>query len=146
MRLMLNPPRSLEPQEIAVLLGSDVPAHLATLDSQGFPHVTPLWFIWEDDAFHLTSFSDRLHVRRLERDPRASICIDIEGPQREDGERPNQQLRAVGRAETFPDQDGTWTQRMTAKYITGTARERRTTEHRTVIRLRRIRMVAVASV
>ena len=75
---MINRPRPLEPAEIAALLRADVAARLASIDSHGFPHVTPLWFIWEDDAFYLTSYSDRPHLRRLERDPRAGICVDVE--------------------------------------------------------------------
>ena len=79
---VISPPRPLTPDEIEALLAADVPGRLATLDRHGFPHVTPLWFIWADGAFHLTSLPDRAHVRRLERDPRAGICIDLEEPER----------------------------------------------------------------
>ncbi len=133
-----------------MLLVADVPARLATLDRQGFPHVAPLWFIWTDGAFFLTSFPDRLHVRRLERDPRAGICVDVEAPEREDGERPNRQVRAVGSAELFADDRGVWTRRITRKYITGAVAaeraEQRAAQPRTVIRLAPARLVAVASV
>jgi hypothetical protein len=78
------------------------------------PQVTPLWFVWEDRAFHLTSFPDRHHLRRLESNPRAGLCIDVEEPERDDGERPNRQVRAA--------------------------------DARTVIRIRPLRLVAVASV
>ena len=147
---MIRPPRPLTPDEIGALLAADVPGRLATLDRHGFPHVTPLWFIWADGAFHLTSLPDRAHVRRLERDPRAGICIDLEEPERADGERPNRQVRAVGQAELFADADAVWTRRITRKYVSGLAaaarEERRASDPRLVIRLAPVRLIAVASV
>jgi nitroimidazol reductase NimA-like FMN-containing flavoprotein (pyridoxamine 5'-phosphate oxidase superfamily) len=62
---MVKRPRSLDPNEIETLLALDVPARLATLDRHGFPHVTPLWFIWANDAFFMTSIADRPHLKRL---------------------------------------------------------------------------------
>ncbi|HUA46071.1 MAG TPA: pyridoxamine 5'-phosphate oxidase family protein [Solirubrobacteraceae bacterium] len=75
--------------EIDALLAAAVPARLATIDRDGFPHVTPLWFIWADGTFYLTSIADRPHPRRLEANPRAGICVDVEEPERDDGQRPN---------------------------------------------------------
>lgn len=146
---MITPPRPLSTGEIAALLALDVPARLASIDERGFPHVTPLWFVWEQGAFHLTSLSDRPHLRRLERNPRAGLCIDVEQGEREDGERPNRQVRAVGEAELFPDADGTWTRRITEKYVHGPGASRsaaRAVDARVVIRIRPSRLVAVASV
>ena len=143
-------PRPLTQDEIADLLACDVPGRLATIDKDGFPHVVPIWFVWDGNAFYMSSLPDRAHVRRLTRDPRASICVDIEGDERDDGERPNRAVRAVGPAEVFVDDDGEWTRRITEKYIRGPGRakriERRTSEERMVIRLQPVRMFAVASV
>jgi nitroimidazol reductase NimA-like FMN-containing flavoprotein (pyridoxamine 5'-phosphate oxidase superfamily) len=147
---VIRPPRALTANEIESLLGADVPARLATVDQQGFPHVTPLWFVWSDGSFYLTSFPDRAHLRRLRRNPRAGICIDVEQPERDDGERPNRQIRAIGDAELFADEHGVWTRRITRKYVKGemaSAREeQRAAQPRTVIRLAPVRIVAVASV
>ncbi|MDQ6804020.1 MAG: pyridoxamine 5'-phosphate oxidase family protein, partial [Actinomycetota bacterium] len=85
---MVKRPRRLEPGEIDSLISLDVPARLATLDQDGFPHVTPLWFVWADGAFFMTSIADRPHVRRLSHDCRAGLCIDVEDPERTDGQRP----------------------------------------------------------
>jgi nitroimidazol reductase NimA-like FMN-containing flavoprotein (pyridoxamine 5'-phosphate oxidase superfamily) len=146
---MIKPPRALSAQELQALLALDVPVRLATLDAQGFPHVTPLWFTWAEGAFHMTSLSDRPHLRRLEHDPRAGVCVDVEEPEREDGQRPNRQVRAVGRAELFADPGGVWTRRITEKYVRGSrgpARSAaRAADERVVIRLRPERLVAVAS-
>ena len=48
---MLKAPRRMTPDEIEALLSAAVPARLATVDRDGFAHVTPLWFIWSDGAF-----------------------------------------------------------------------------------------------
>lgn len=79
---MLNAPRSLQPAEIGQLLARDVVARLATIDSNGFPHVTPLWFLWAEDAFWMTSLPDRPRLRRLAGNPKAGICIDTEARRR----------------------------------------------------------------
>jgi PPOX class probable F420-dependent enzyme len=147
---MLRAPRTLASHEIEALLASDVPARLATLDRDGCPHVTPLWFVWTDGAFYMTSLVDRPHVRRLMRDPRAGVCVDLEDSERIDGQRPNRQVRAVGSAELLSDRGATLTTRITEKYVRGPAAapriETRAADQRVAIRLRPDRMVAVASV
>ncbi|MGD0700506.1 MAG: pyridoxamine 5'-phosphate oxidase family protein [Trebonia sp.] len=40
--------RPLSDEEIAGLLARDVVARVATIDACGYPHVTPLWFLWAD--------------------------------------------------------------------------------------------------
>jgi nitroimidazol reductase NimA-like FMN-containing flavoprotein (pyridoxamine 5'-phosphate oxidase superfamily) len=145
-----KPPRRLEPEEIEALLALDVPARLATLDGHGFPHVTPLWFVWAKGAFHMTSIVDRPHLRRLEGNARAGVCVDVEEPEREDGQRPNRQVRAIGSAELFADESGSWTRRITGKYVTcpGAVEHasHRAADQRLVIRLRPSTLVGFASV
>ena len=147
---MPREPRPLNNSEIADLLARDVLARLATIDRGGYPRITPIWFEWDGHAFYMTSVPDKSHVRRLAHEPRASICVDVEDAEREDGERPNRTVRAVGPAEVFPDEGGEWTRRITEKYVRGPARanrvEYRTSEPRVVIRLQPVRMFAVASV
>jgi nitroimidazol reductase NimA-like FMN-containing flavoprotein (pyridoxamine 5'-phosphate oxidase superfamily) len=150
MRVVVKRPRRLEPNEIETLLALDVPARLATLDRQGFPHITPLWFVWENEAFFMTSICDRPHLRRLSRNPRAGLCIDVEEPERDDGQRPNRQVRAVGNVELLPDRESKWTRRITEKYVRGPAATKmlaaRAADDRILICLRPARLVAVASV
>jgi len=147
---MLKSPRPLTADEIDELLSGDAVARLATLDAEGFPHIPPRWFIWVEEAFYMTSIADRPHLRRLARNPRAGICGDIELPEREDGQRPNRQVRAVGNADLLPDTDGIWTRRITEKYVRGPMAAHRITarsgDERTAIRLRPRTIVAVASI
>ncbi len=141
--------RRLTDEERAHLLAAEQPAHLGTVDAAGFPHVTPIWFLWDGEAFVMTSLPHRPHIRRLEANPAGCICIDVEEPERQDGERPNRQVRAVGTATLAVDVDGELTRRITAKYIHGPALETRATQRasqpRIVIRLAPMQLVAIAS-
>lgn len=98
----------------------------------------------------MTSIADRPHLQRLSRNPRAGLCIDTEDHERDDGQRPNRQVRAIGDAELFRDDRATWTTRITEKYLHGPAAAAsvaaRAADERIVICLRPTRLVAVASV
>jgi nitroimidazol reductase NimA-like FMN-containing flavoprotein (pyridoxamine 5'-phosphate oxidase superfamily) len=150
MPAMVKRPRRLRASEIETLLALDVPARLATLDREGFPHVTPLWFVWDQGAFYMTSIADRPHLERLSGNPRAGICVDVEDRERADGQRPNRQVRAIGSASLSPDDHATWTTRITEKYLRGPGASAsvaaRAADERVVICLRPSRLVAVASV
>jgi hypothetical protein len=114
-------PRPLTHEETAELLASDTVARLATVDASGYPHVTPLWFLWADDAFHFTSDSGRPHLVRLQANPRVGLVIDTEARERPDGQRPNRQIRAVCDAVLSSDTGAAWTRRIWDKYISGPA-------------------------
>lgn len=85
--------RRLTEDEMSALLASDGVAHLATVDDAGYPHVTPIWFLWSDPVIHLTSWVGRPHLQRIETNPRVGLVIDVEEEQRGDGQRPNRQIR-----------------------------------------------------
>jgi nitroimidazol reductase NimA-like FMN-containing flavoprotein (pyridoxamine 5'-phosphate oxidase superfamily) len=143
-------PRPLEAHEVEALLALAIPIHLATIDANGVPHITPLWFEWADAAFWMTSLQHQPHVRRLQANRVAAVCLDIEQPERADGERPNQQVRASGSVELLADADGVRTARITAKYLSGPGRDamigRRTSRPRIVVRLVPDEILAIASV
>ncbi|HEX9416255.1 MAG TPA: pyridoxamine 5'-phosphate oxidase family protein [Gaiellaceae bacterium] len=136
----------LDGREIEELLAVDVPAHLATIDPRGFPRVTPIWFVWADGAFYMTSVEGQPHLRNIARNPRTSVCVDTEEPESAGGIRPHRQVKGYGEAELFPDEAGEWTRRITLKYIRGEAADataaRRAAMPRVVIRLRPLRMTA----
>jgi PPOX class probable F420-dependent enzyme len=139
--------KSLEPREVEELLQADIPAHLATLDPDGYPRITPIWFIWTDGAFVMTSVVGYPHLENLARDPRAALAIDTEEAP-VGGHRPNRRIRVQGLVDLSPD-DGEWTRRITRKYIGGPeaegAAEARASMERLVIRLRPTRMLAQRS-
>lgn len=116
-----TPVRTLTPQERADVLNLAIPAHLATLDPAGFPRIIPIWFLWEDGIFYLSSGPQSRHVQDLARDPRAGLCITVEEGQTEAGYRPFRQIMVRGYAHVQPDTDASWARKLIGKYITGQA-------------------------
>ena len=108
--------RVLSEAEREAVLASDVSAILAFIDAQGFPRQLPCWFFWTAPAFYVTSLADKFHVRRLQADARASICIEV--TQRSTTRRSNQQVKGVGRIEILDDA-GDWGARIRGKYLGG---------------------------
>ena len=49
---------------------------LATQRQDGWPHVTPIWYVWDDGRFVLTLGKSRLHLRNIARDPHVTLCVD----------------------------------------------------------------------
>lgn len=138
--------RKLADWEIDELRVGATVAHLASVDNAGFPRITPLWFIWSDGLYRITSVTTRPHVQRITRNDHVGLVIDIEEPLRADGERPNKQLRIVGTATVSPDYDNLWTERIRHKYI-GPAHSVRDDEpRRTLVTVTPANHTAVASV
>lgn len=138
------PGRRLTKAEVEQLLNADMPARLATLDPEGYPRVVPIWFVWSEGAFHMTSVPERVHVQDLRRDPRAAICIDIEDRRT----RHNMQLRGRGIASVSHDHRD-WTRRITRKYVRGRKgaadAERRAAMTRVHIELRPERLTSIGT-
>ena len=53
---------------------------LGYLAASGRPLVTPVWFIVEGDSLVFNTGKDTAKGRALARDPRASLCVDLEEP------------------------------------------------------------------
>jgi len=77
----------------------------------------------------MSSLLGQRHVRDLRLDPRASIRVDIEEPVAVGGVRANRQVGGRGVAEIRRDVGGTWTRRITLKYVTGPDGEARAAMH-----------------
>ena len=140
---------ALSAQEMQTLLALDVPARLATLDADGHPRITPIWFLWHEGAFYMTSVTGKRHLKNLARDPRASICIDTEERVTQSGIRRKRRLKATAEAELESDRDGEWTKRITLKYVYGNEgralAQRRAAMPRVVISLRPARLVGLGT-
>lgn len=109
--------RTLHSTEISELLDADTVARLATVDESGYPHITPIWFLWDSGAFYLTSYPDRPHLERIRSNPRVGLVLDVEDEQPADGQRPNRQIRVIGDATVSEDPAGEWTRRIRRKYL-----------------------------
>jgi PPOX class probable F420-dependent enzyme len=53
---------------------------LSYLAASGRPLVAPIWFIVEDDSIVFNTGQDTAKGRALARDPRVSLCVDLEEP------------------------------------------------------------------
>ncbi len=67
----------LSPQERdAFLAEPGVLLRIAVVREDGRPLVTPIWFIYEDEAIYFTPREKSEWFACLRRDPRVSLCID----------------------------------------------------------------------
>jgi PPOX class probable F420-dependent enzyme len=53
---------------------------LASLRRDGRPYTVPIWWLWDGEAFWLTGTTSRVWCKQLQRDPRASLCIEAMTP------------------------------------------------------------------
>lgn len=71
-----TPENALSQAEIDEYLNRRIMARMATHRADGYPHLTPIWFVWEDGVFKHTLGAGRVHLTNLARDPRMSLVID----------------------------------------------------------------------
>jgi PPOX class probable F420-dependent enzyme len=84
-------------------------ASLATIDPQGFPQITEVWFLLEDGELKLSLNSARHKTMNLtERSQCSLLLLDLENPYR--------YLEVRGHARVEPDDDYAFARRVGAKY------------------------------
>jgi PPOX class probable F420-dependent enzyme len=96
---------ALTDSERDTLLSLRQDARLGTNRGDGWWHITPIWYSWEDGCFQHTLGAGRRHIRNLRRDSHATICVD-QDPRLDDGLQAG--ARAVvcfGVAELSTDED-----------------------------------------
>jgi PPOX class probable F420-dependent enzyme len=71
-----TPENALSQAEIDEYLNRRILARMATQRADGYPHLTPIWFVWENGTFLHTLGAGRVHLANLARDPRMSLVID----------------------------------------------------------------------
>src|ERR1700709_693187 len=67
---------ALSQAEIDEYLNRRLMARMATQRPDGYPHLTPIWFVWEGGRFLHTLGANRVHLANVARDPRMSLVID----------------------------------------------------------------------
>ena len=93
-------------------------ATLTTFAENGMPHVTAVWFLWQDRALYIATSRHTGKGRNLSRDPRMALCIES----REDGREAG--LSASGRAELLTgDIAASLARQINGKYLTPKAME-----------------------
>lgn len=77
-----QPQRGVSPERIpashADLVGPPHLAHVATLNPNGAPQVSPVWIVRDGDDLLFSTTEDRLKTRNLRRDPRLALSIHDE--------------------------------------------------------------------
>jgi hypothetical protein len=69
--------RRLSSQEIDEFLARPLVCRLGCLDEQGFPHVVPCLYLYEDGGFYLGPRARSSWAHYLSRDGRVCLCIDV---------------------------------------------------------------------
>ncbi|WP_347813397.1 PPOX class F420-dependent oxidoreductase [Actinomadura sp. KC216] len=52
----------------------------STVGSDGTPHITPVWYVFDGEAFAFTTNGEAAKARNLRRNPRAALCVDDDAP------------------------------------------------------------------
>src|SRR5687767_3896832 len=66
------------PEAARALLESDALAHLATIDSDGKPHVTLAWTGLDGEEIVIATMSDQRKLRNMRRDPRVTLSYETD--------------------------------------------------------------------
>jgi PPOX class probable F420-dependent enzyme len=69
--------------ELRILLAERRYAVLATHDPDEVIHLTPVWFMFDNDRFFFESSSHSRKIKNLQRNPAASVIVDARLPGRE---------------------------------------------------------------
>jgi PPOX class probable F420-dependent enzyme len=67
-------------EALAFLLASPRTAKIATVRSDGRPHVAPVWFDLDGEQIVFTTWHASAKGRNLRRDPRVSLCVEDDHP------------------------------------------------------------------
>jgi nitroimidazol reductase NimA-like FMN-containing flavoprotein (pyridoxamine 5'-phosphate oxidase superfamily) len=71
-----RPDIRLTTDEQAVFLREHRKAALATIDKNGFPHVTAMNFVMRDGAFYMTSYGKAQKIVNIRRNPKIAIMAE----------------------------------------------------------------------
>lgn len=64
----------------AFLLDQPRTGKLATVRTDGRPHLTPIWFDLDGEMVVFTTWHESVKAANLRREPRVSLCVDDEAP------------------------------------------------------------------
>ena len=107
--------RELSENQVAMLQERRI-ASVATISPDGMPHLTSVWFLFEDGTIYLAIPSSSVKAHNLERDARVAVMIDVRESYREKG------VTAIGRADLIQGADASSiVQKIHEKYLTDEA-------------------------
>ncbi|ATZ28174.1 PPOX class F420-dependent oxidoreductase [Streptomyces lavendulae] len=85
---------------------------LSTVREDGSPHIAPIWFVLDGDAFVFNTGKNTVKGRNLARDGRVALCVDDDRP-------PFSYVVLQGRAEISEDLEEMlpWATRIGSRYM-----------------------------
>ena len=96
MAMTSNNGRGFNPEERDEFLRSGrLFAKVATVDPDGVPTISPVWYTWDGESFVIVSKARTGMVKNLQRDPRCGLLVD-------NFELPYARVSVVGRVEFLP--------------------------------------------
>jgi PPOX class probable F420-dependent enzyme len=120
-------PNTVIPESHRDLLAARPAVTLATIGPDGFPQVTAVWFLVEDDGTVRMSLNTaRQKVKNLRRHPEASLFFT-------DPDNPYRTLEIRARVALEPDPDYAFADRVGAKYSADMRKNDRPGESRVVV-------------
>jgi PPOX class probable F420-dependent enzyme len=112
-------------------------ATLATIDDDGSPQLTEVWFLHDGGELKVSLNTSRRKTRNLERRPQCSLLLlDLQNPFR--------YLEVRGRARLEPDADSAFAAKVGAKYGADLVEYDRPGEARVVVTIEPVKIHPVA--
>jgi nitroimidazol reductase NimA-like FMN-containing flavoprotein (pyridoxamine 5'-phosphate oxidase superfamily) len=93
---------------------------LASNRGDGWPHVTPIWYVWEKGRFLLSLGKSRRHLRNIAADPHVTLCID-EDPRTTDLSKSPRSVVCFGLAKLVEEEGAVreGTRKVEERYLAG---------------------------
>jgi PPOX class probable F420-dependent enzyme len=85
-------------------------AVFASLNADGSPQTSVVWYEWDGEALLFSAMAHRRKVRNVERDPRVSVTIF-------DVANPYQSVEIRGTASVSPDPERAMSRQLTHRYL-----------------------------
>jgi PPOX class probable F420-dependent enzyme len=101
---------SLEDARVGGVLSEKRVLRIATVDAHCSPHVSSVWFIFENGVFWISTAEDRLKVKNIKTNPNVSLIVDTDEP-------PYKGVIVEGKAELVTENVFEVTKRITQKYV-----------------------------
>jgi general stress protein 26 len=69
---------AMSKEEIDVFLSGRLVARIATVGTDGVPHINPVWYYWDGECLYIVMKARRRMARNLAHNPWCSVVIDVD--------------------------------------------------------------------